>query len=378
MTPLDKMTESLRRLLLRHGHFAPIIMRLELVEETEGFIELMRTAYTQGRKLAFHPEFVDPLTQKQTDTLWLHEGLHCALLHCFSQRARWMSKDDQMAFWIAADHVVNNILEEAGFEKIDPWTCDPKYQGWTLEEVFEDVKKNRKAKGQGGFDQHMLAEPGDDASPEERKAYEQLQREWKKALADMVTIAKQRGTLPASLERLVDDTLDSIIPWPRILVDHLTRRLGHTDYTWQRPSRRSRSMGMYLPSTFDQQVDCVVFCFDTSGSMWDDPLLPQGFSEMISCCQQINVKKLILIEADADVAREREIDDATALNRDIKGGGGTSFVQALERAESYNPNLIVYFSDLYGEFPEACLSPLLWVTRTTNVDPPVGEVLVIK
>ena len=39
-------------LLLKHGEFAPILMRLELSEEPEGFIELMRTGYTEGRKLA--------------------------------------------------------------------------------------------------------------------------------------------------------------------------------------------------------------------------------------------------------------------------------------------------------------------------------------
>src|SRR5690349_13483593 len=260
MNATEKMVESRRRMLLKHGEFAPILMRLELIEETEGFIELMRTAYTEGRKLAFHPEFVDKLDAYQADTLQLHEGLHVALLHCFSQRVKWLAKEDQMLFWQAADHVVNNILLEAQFKPILPWVCDTKYQGWSLEAVFEDLRQNQ-SKPQKGFDDH--AEPGDESAMTgaEKQEYEKLKKEWQKALADVVAIAKQRGTLGAGLEKLVNETLESVIPWPQILIDNLTRRLGHMDYTWTRPSRRGRSMGMYLPSSYDLQVDCIVFIF---------------------------------------------------------------------------------------------------------------------
>ena len=377
---MEKMVESRRRMLLKHGEFAPILMRLELSEETEGFIELMRTGYTEGRKLAFHPEFVDKLDPYQADTFQVHEALHVALLHCFSQRVKWLAKEDQNLFWQSADHVVNNILLEARFKPILPWVCDTKYQGWSLEAVFEDLKQNQQngqEQGQQGFDDH--AQPSDESqmTAQEKQEYEKLKKEWQKALADVVAIAKQRGTLGAGLEKLVNETLESIIPWPQILTDNLTRRLGHMDYTWQRPSRRGRSMGLYLPSSYDLQVDCIVFCFDTSGSMWDDPLLPQAFSEMKALCKQMKVGKLVLIEADAEVCREREIDDATMLSTDIKGGGGTSFVDALEHAAIYQPNLVVYFTDLEGTFPDSFEYPLLWVTKSQH-DIPFGEVLRVK
>jgi predicted metal-dependent peptidase len=376
MTPEEKMVESRRRIMLKHGEFNPILLRLALAEETEGFIEVMRTGYTDGRKLAYHPEFVDPLDPYQCDTFQVHEALHVALLHCFSQRVKWLAKDDQMTFWEAADHVVNNILLEARFKPIKPWVCDTKYQGWSLEAVFEDLRKQGK-KRQQSFDAHL--EPIDENSltAEEKQVYEKVKKEWQKALADVVAIAKQKGTLGAGLEKLVNETLESVIPWPQILIDNLTRRLGHMDYTWQRASRRGRSMGLYLPSSYDLQVDCVVFIFDTSGSMWDDPLLPQGFSEMKACCRALKVKKVILIEADVEVAREREVEDATMLSTDIKGGGGTSFKFALDAASKHSPNLIVYFTDLCGDFPTHCDYPVLWVTKT-DAEVPFGEVLKVK
>jgi predicted metal-dependent peptidase len=376
MNAYEKMQESRRRIMLKHGEFNPVVLRLELVED-DGPLNVFKTGYTDGKRLAFHPEFVDKLDPHQCDTFQLHEALHVALLHTFSQRVKWLAKKDQMLMWEACDHVVNNILVEGAFKPIKPWVCDTKYQGWTVEAVFEDLKKNGKSHAQG-FDIHL--EPVDEAklTSEEKAAYEKAKKEWQKALADVVAIAKQKGTLGASLEKLVNETLESVIPWPQILIDNLTRRLGHMDYTWQRPSRRGRSMDLYLPSSYDQQIDCVVFCFDTSGSMWDDPLLSQAFSEMKACCRQLKVKKVVLIEADIEVCREREVDDATMLSTDIKGGGGTSFKHALEAASKHEPNLICYFTDLYGDFPLTCEWPVLWVSKTKDVDVPFGELLLIK
>lgn len=388
MTPEEKMIESRRRIMLKWGEFNPILLRLALVEENEGFIEMMRTGYTDGKKLAYHPEFVTDLDAYQCDTFQVHEALHVALLHTFSQRVKWLAKEEQLLFWEAADHVVNNILLEAKFKPITPWVCDTKYQGWTLEAVFEDLRQNQKqqqqkgkgkGKGQGqGFDMHP--EPIDENSltAEEKAEYDKAKKEWAKALADAVAIAKQKGTLGANFEKLVNEAIEPVIPWPQILVDNLTRRLGHMDYTWQRPSRRGRSLGMYLPSSYDMQIDCVVFCIDTSGSMWNDPLLGQAFTEMKACCRQLKVRKVVLIEADDEVAREREVDDATILSTNVKGGGGTSFVHALAAGEKHEPNLIVYFTDLYGTFPKRCDFPVLWVTKTLDVEVPFGEVLRVR
>lgn len=346
MSAIDAMIESRRRIMLKHGEFNPIILRLKLVEDASEF-NIFKTGYTDGKRLAFHPDLIAGLDHHQRDTFFIHEALHVALLHTFSQRIKWLVPEEKLLANVAMDHVVNNIALEAGFSPLPSkyWLCDQKYIGWTWEAVFEDLKQQaqqqQKGKGQPGqFDLHP--EPGDEnqMTAEEKAEYAKLKKEWQKSLADMVTIAKQKGTLGAGLEKLVNEALESVIPWPQILVDNLTRRLGHMDYTWTRPSRRGRSLGMYLPSSYDLQVDCVVFCFDTSGSMWDDPLLPQGFAEMKAVCQRMKVKRMILIEADAEVAREREIEDATALSTDIKGGGGTHFGPALERAAGHEPNLI--------------------------------------
>lgn len=388
MNAMDKMKESRRRIMLKWPEFSPILFPLKL-EEADPALDIMGTAYTDGKVIGFNSGFVDGLLCEtcgndrcQHDTLQLHEAFHVALLHVFSQRAKWLNEKDLMAFWQACDHVVNNILEEAGLHALPKatWLCDKKYQGWALEAVFEDIRKQQQGKGKQGFDTHIILGDGSELSEKQKQEIQQQIKQWQKALADMLTIAKQRGTMGAGLEKLVNESLEPKIPWTRILINSLQRRLGRSETTWSRPSRRGRVLDVYLPSTYDLQVECVVFCFDTSGSMWCDPLLAQGFSELKALCGEMRVKRTILIEADVGISREEEITDTTLLSTEIKGGGGTSFVEALEKADTYEPVLIVYFTDLDGTFPPEgnIQSPVLWVTASTKTSPPFGEVLIVN
>ena len=383
---MEMMEESRQRLLLRHGEFGPIILRLILREGGPDGIVIppgFRTAWTDGKTLGFFPEFMEKLACPdcggnacQYDTIQIHEGLHVALLHSFSQRSNGLRDNDLQLFFEAEDHVVNNIALEAGFHPIKGWVCDTKYAGWSLEEVFEDLKKQGR-KGQQTTDYHLTPVDENSLSAEEKAELEQLKREWKQALTDVVTLAKQKGTLGAGLQKLLDETLESKVPWVRILVDKLTRTLGHNDTTWSRPSRRGRVLDIYLPSCYDQKVDCVAFLFDTSGSMWNDPLLREAFTEMKACLEQVHVKRGVLIEADVEVTREEVIEDRTLLSTTVKGGGGTSFVHALKAAEAYEPQLTVYFTDMCGDFPRDYPYRLLWVTKS-DIIAPLGETMKIS
>lgn len=376
MDAMERMKDSRRRIMLKHGEFNPILLRLALIEDTSEK-NLYGTGYTDGKVLAFHPAFLDQLDKDQIDTFQLHECFHVAFLHCFSQRTKWLREEDLMLFFEAEDHVVNNLLAEAGFKALPAnfWICNTDYAGWSLEQVFEDLKKRGK-KAKQTVDAHFQAADESTMNEEEKAEFRKAQKEWQKALADVITIAKQKGTLGANMQKMVDEALESVIPWTRILVNNLHRRMGRTEATWSRPSRRGRVLDMYLPSTYDLQVDCVVFIFDTSGSMWGDPLLPQGFSELKALCNQMRVKRTVLIEADEAVSREEEVEDVTLLSTEIKGGGGTSFVHALKAAEAYEPTLTVYFTDLAGTFPEDYPYPLIWVTHEDS-QAPIGETMKI-
>jgi predicted metal-dependent peptidase len=65
----------------------------------------------------------------------------------------------------------------------------------------------------------------------------------------------------------------------------------------------------------------------------------------------------------------------------LKGGGGTSFKPVFNwiKKESLNLDCLIYFTDLYGDFPEE--KPMYntyWVTQTDNIEVPFGRIIKLK
>lgn len=107
----------------------------------------------------------------------------------------------------------------------------------------------------------------------------------------------------------------------------------------------------------------AVAIFDTSGSIFSDVRLIRRFlTEMVTMCDTVNTS-LTVIFADTVVQGIVEIHDAYEMIEEIKpkGGGGTSFVEAIEAADEMSPDLIIYLTDLMGTFPDkAPKAPIIW------------------
>ena len=72
------------------------------------------TAYTDGERVAFHPEFMETLSDSELEFVLMHEVLHAALAHPY----RHQSDYEQQEFDMACDIVVNsNILHSFGMDK---------------------------------------------------------------------------------------------------------------------------------------------------------------------------------------------------------------------------------------------------------------------
>ena len=72
------------------------------------------TAYTDGNRIAFHPDFINNLSDSELEFVLMHEVLHTALGHPFRHQQDY----DQQAFDIACDIVVNsNILYSFGMDR---------------------------------------------------------------------------------------------------------------------------------------------------------------------------------------------------------------------------------------------------------------------
>lgn len=197
-------------------------------------------------------------------------------------------------------------------------------------------------------------------------------------------LAQQReaGKLPGAIKEIIDELLNPKVPWYTLLSQYIQKTVI-SDWIWTRPNKRMIGMDMNLPSTIKENLEVVV-AVDTSGSISSEEL--RDFtSEVHSIISSVSEVKMTLIDCDYVVQQHIVIEsgqsiDGSALpweGRPWKGRGGTSFIPVFTWVEEngLQPDLLIYFTDGYGAFPNDDPNyPVVWV-MTTNVSPPFGEVI---
>jgi len=204
---------------------------------------------------------------------------------------------------------------------------------------------------------------------------------WNEAAAQAATRAKLQGRLPAHMERVVGKLLKPQVRWEQALAycmrsKYCTKVKGRS--TFVPPSRRHLWQDILLPSRRAGKVPSVAFSIDTSGSMSDEEIL-KGLSEFDG------VRKLYglatyLIECDAEVSGTRWVGPYEDIP-EVTGGGGTSFVPVMRHIsemEHDRPDVLVYFTDGFGEFGNAPPDfEVIWVINS-QVVAPYGTTIHVK
>ncbi|MDE6724097.1 MAG: M48 family metalloprotease, partial [Ruminiclostridium sp.] len=97
---MKRLLISRMRILCNHGLFGLLLMHIiySLDDNTD-------TAYTDGERIAFSPDFLDGLSDSELDFVMMHEILHIVLQHCLRS-----DENDPELYNIAADIVVNSII----------------------------------------------------------------------------------------------------------------------------------------------------------------------------------------------------------------------------------------------------------------------------
>ena len=125
-------------MLLRASFFGNLATRLKLINADEW----CATAATDGRNFYYNTRFIKMLRPKEVEFLFGHEVLHVVYDH-FGRRGE---RDPQLSN-IAADYCVNGDLKKhriGEFVTSVPCLYEPKYDGWSYEEVYDDLYKNAK------------------------------------------------------------------------------------------------------------------------------------------------------------------------------------------------------------------------------------------
>ena len=385
------------------------------------------TAYTDGRKIAFNPDFLERLTDEETDFVLMHEILHIALQHCFRGHDY-----DAENFNIACDIVVNsNILQSFGGNKrkisIDgeplmhmaPDGTDG--YNYTAEEVYDMLPKNKKKKNgssfSGGNNSGSSTDNGDgdgndnsggkgtqnSKKPKTNSGSEyyvfddhsfwtddndeELEDAWEKHFEDACKIvsiedaSKSCGSLPAFAERILRERKNAQTNWREVLNNFVQDEIN--DYSFNPPDKRFDGSDFMLPdfNEAEETVKDILFMIDTSGSM-TDKMITQAYDEIRGAIDQFNGRLEGLVGFfDAVVVEPKPFSSIDEL--DIirpYGGGGTRFdiifKYVANHMSDHLPSSIVILTDGYAPFPKESVAldiPVLWVINNDDVTPPWGK-----
>lgn len=331
----DRVIVARVGLLLRHPFFGNMATRLR-VQHCDDWCP---TAATDGRNLYYNTQFFNAMSNQEIEFVIAHEIMHCVFDHLTRREDR-----NPMLYNIAADYIVNNTLvrDKVG-AKPSLVECfqDFKYDGWTSEEVYEDLLEEAEKNGQEFLDElgELLDEhvdwdsDGDSEEQEGESKRPKYSKEEMKKIKDeikesMIQAAQTAGAgnVPKEVERMIKDLTEPKMNWREILQQQIQSTVK-SDYSFVRPNRKSQHTGAILPGMdFDTTIDICVG-LDMSGSIMDTQAR-DFLSEIQGIMSQYEDYRITIWCFDTDVY---SVDTFTAddgrdiLDYEIVGGGGTSF-----------------------------------------------------
>lgn len=381
-----KLSAARTRLILDKPFLGALVLRLPMKAADPKWCP---TTATDARAFYYNTSYIDALSLEQTQFMLAHEALHCALSHFARREHRIKRRWD-----LACDLAINPLLVKDGLKPPPGALMMAQFDGMTAEEIYpstdeleddqepldEHLYDNESAEGgsgdgssgQAGDDRPAGGQSVDDTSrqgaprpePLSEAERQQLEVQWQQRLAGAAQQAMRAGKLGGGLARLVDHLLQPKLPWRMLLARYMTA-IARDDYNYTRPSRREGAA--ILPSLRSHQVDVVV-ALDTSGSISPDEI-GEFMSEVDAIKGQVRAR-LTLHACDAELARdgpwEFEPWEAFRLPREFRGGGGTRFTPVFDWANKRDrsPDLLVYFTDAEGEFPQMEPGfPVLWLVK---------------
>ena len=400
-----KLAAARTRLILDKPFLGALVLRLPM---QAGDPKWCKTTGTDAKTFYYNRAYIDELSLEQTQFVLAHEAMHCALSHFSRRQHRLKHRWD-----LACDFAVNPILVDDGLKPPPDALYMRDFAGMTAEEIYHQIGD---LEDQEPMDQHLYDEEdkekqeqqqdtdsgkgdqpdnqkneqqGDETSGKEGQSgsaseaeldenlggasqppplndmeSDALSVQWQQRLAGAAQQAMQAGKLSGAMARLVDHLLQPQLPWRMLLARYMTA-VARDDFSFARPSRREGNA--ILPSLRSTQVELTV-AIDTSGSISEEEL--EEFITEIDAIKGQMRARVTLLACD-DKLDERgpwvyEAWETFSLPDDIQGGGGTNFNPVFDyiKQQGREPDLLLYFSDAEGEFPEAEVHfDVIWLVK---------------
>ena len=352
------MQQTRIEVTLKYPWWASIVLRLKpIVDENTPALN------TDGSSVRYNPEFFHALTPAQRAGVLAHEAMHCAFLH-----HRRRGDRDEFMWNVACDYAINGLLLAAGAELPEGGLHDEKYNGLAAEEIYNMLTDDAPDAPRYGW-----VSDGDDGKEGDAQ--------WRDALAQSLESLRRAGKLPEEYHRLIGDSLAPPVPWRELLSAYLRSVAGSDDYSWSRPSRRSAALcgAAHIPGRHAERCGVVGIAVDTSGSMPGEGIA-EAVAMIRAFSEEISAERVVILEADAKVHQRTVLLPGEMWEpAEVQGGGGTSFIPALDALEADGCVVAVYITDLMGEFPDTPPDmPVIWLTGNAGENVPFGHKVVVS
>ena len=371
------------------------------------------TACTNGRDEFYGREFLSKLNDAELRFLVLHEVYHKLFRHLTTWKHLYM-QDAHLAN-VACDYVINLKIVDDNYQdgfatmtgELVNGCYDRKYVGMDTAQVYNLLRKDQpQGVGRSGGDGDGDPEDGD-GTPEDGSGSlpngqepfdahdwdgaQEMSADEQRELAREIDEAVRQGALVAGKmgsggDRSLSELLEPQVDWREVLREFVQTTCTGSDYsTWRKPKRRLLGQGIYMPSTYSEQVGELVVAIDTSGSI-QQPEVTAFLSEVKAICDMVHPDKVRLLYWDTQVCGDETYDthelETLIQSTKIKGGGGTDVDCVTEyiREESINAQAAIILTDgeLYSGWGQWTM-PVLWCVIDNKLRvPDVGKCVHIK
>ncbi len=348
------------RLRGKSAFFATLLLHADIVPSRE-----IPLAATDGERVYVNPEVASTLPPEQFDALLLHEVLHAALSHVQRKGPREKKKWNR-----AANLVVNGLVATSGLPLPPDATRDDHLERLSVEEIYSVLEESDGDTADG--DDDLLEGPPSDAPGNSQSKPDN--RHWTQALAQARSIEAMqgKGSDPLGLHRDLLRLTPARLDWK----SQLWRFLARTPVDFGGFDRRFVGRGLYLEALDDESLRATI-AVDTSGSVDEDAVqaLVGEVQGVLGAYPHVHAT---LYYADTELYGPYELQPGGSIPTP-QGGGGTDFRPFFAKVSEDEPDVAIYLSDGYGDFPELpprC--PVLWVVPPGGLEDegfPFGDVL---
>ena len=393
LTPIQKITKSKIKLLSESPFFGYLVLNLNIKEDNN--MPMPTACVDAFGNMFFDSNFINKLDLEEVKSVICHETLHICLFHLSRLKGR------EPDIWnVAVDVVVQNLLQKNDFKMIEGTIIpsnDEYYVPMTkihikdiskksAEQIYEELQPLVKMKEalremlKKILDGHKFSKEEKQLTPQEKE----IIKRWRDLLVEATEIGRQKGDIPAGIERYVKTLLEQKLDWRSLLYKYIVRELP-MNYSYNLPSKKTISSGYFVPSIVKENIN-IVASIDTSGSIQNSEL-QEFLSEIIGIAKAFDSVKIKLIICDAKVQNVYDVENGSIgelLSLKMKGGGGTSHIPVKKFIEDELPNtkLWIAFTDGFSDI-HRLTEPnfnVIWVISKNGIKQPFhfGETIFLE